>query len=171
MKPRVLITGAGAVCGAGRDPHAIFSSLIEGRSAIAPIEGWDTAKWPVRNAAEIRDFNARTLVDDRKLHKLIRRTDMLGIYAGDRAAEAAGYAAHRDSLPDNVPAQPLKVLLSGARGATGHRALELRPFSRRRAVGTRSRGRRRSGPRALPPERGRVRRRLHRRSADLRTWR
>ena len=79
MKPRVLITGAGAVCGAGRDPDTIFSSLIEGRSAIAPIEGWDTAGWPVRNAAEIRDFNARALVDDRKLHKFIRRTDFFGI--------------------------------------------------------------------------------------------
>ena len=43
------------------------------------------------HAAEIPDFNARALVDDRKLHKLIRRTDMVGIYAGDRAAEAAGY--------------------------------------------------------------------------------
>jgi 3-oxoacyl-[acyl-carrier-protein] synthase-1 len=101
----VLITGAGAVCGAGRDPDTIFSSLIEGRSAIAPIEGWDTAGWPVRNAAEIRDFNARALVDDRKLHKFIRRTDRLGIYAGDRAAEAAGYAAYRDALPEDDAAQ------------------------------------------------------------------
>jgi 3-oxoacyl-[acyl-carrier-protein] synthase-1 len=105
MKPRVLITGVGAVCGAGRDPDAIFSSLAEGRSAIAPIQGFDTTDWPVKNAAEIRDFNARTLVDDRKLHKLIRRTDMLGIYAGDRAAASAGYAAFRDALPEDEAAR------------------------------------------------------------------
>ena len=105
MKPRVVITGVGAVCGAGRDPEAIFAAIGEGRSAIAPIEGWDTRGWPVKHAAEIRDFNARALVDDRKLHKLIRRTDMLGIYAGDRAAEAAGYAAHRDALPESEAAQ------------------------------------------------------------------
>jgi 3-oxoacyl-[acyl-carrier-protein] synthase-1 len=105
MKPRVLITGVGAVCGAGRDPDAIFSSIVEGRSAIARIEGFDTAGWPVKNAAEIRDFNARTLVDDRKLHKLIRRTDMLGIYAGDRAAESAGYATSRDALPEDEAAR------------------------------------------------------------------
>jgi 3-oxoacyl-[acyl-carrier-protein] synthase-1 len=105
MKPRVLITGVGAVCGAGRDPDAIFASLVEGRSAIGPIERWDTTGWPVTNAAEIRDFNARALVDDRKLHKLIRRTDMLGIYAGDRAAESAGYAAYRDTLPDGHAAR------------------------------------------------------------------
>jgi 3-oxoacyl-[acyl-carrier-protein] synthase-1 len=101
MKPRIVITGTGAVCGAGRDPETIFAAIAEGRSAIGPIEAWDTQGWPVKHAAEIRDFNARALVDDRKLHKFIRRTDMVGIYAGDRAAEAAGYAAYRDSLAES----------------------------------------------------------------------
>ena len=36
------------------------------------------------------DFNPRALVDDRKLHKLIRRTDLLGLYAAGRAIERAG---------------------------------------------------------------------------------
>ena len=104
MKPRVLITGTGAVCGAGRDPAAMLEAIVAGRSAIRPIGGWDTTGWPVTHAAEIADFNARALVDDRKLHKLIRRTDMLGIYAGDRAAEGAGYAAHRDALAPDAAA-------------------------------------------------------------------
>lgn len=98
MTARVLITGAGAVCGAGRDPAAMLDAISNGRSAIGPIRGWDTTGWPVTNAAEIADFNPRALVDDRKLHKLIRRTDMVGIYAGDRAALAAGYATYRDAL-------------------------------------------------------------------------
>ena len=83
----------------------MLAAIVEGRSAIAPIRGWDTSGWPVTHAAEIADFNARTLVDDRKLHKLIRRTDLLGIYAGDRAAEGAGYATYRDSLPEADAAQ------------------------------------------------------------------
>ena len=102
---RVVITGSGGVCGLARDPAAMFAAIVERRSAIAPIRGWDTTDWPVTHAAEIADFNARALVDDRKLHKLIRRTDMLGIYAGDRAAEAAGYAAHRDALATDAAAQ------------------------------------------------------------------
>jgi 3-oxoacyl-[acyl-carrier-protein] synthase I len=100
MKDRILITGTGAVCGTGRNPEAMLDAIVNGRSAIAPIKGWDTTGWPVTNAAEIADFNARALVDDRKLHKLIRRTDMVGIYAGDRAAEAAGYATHRKTLAE-----------------------------------------------------------------------
>ena len=101
MTTRVVITGSGAVSGLGRDPALMLDAIVAGRSAIGAIQGWDTTNWPVARAAEIRDFNARALVDDRKLHKLIRRTDLVGIYAGDRAIEASGYAVHRAGLdPD-----------------------------------------------------------------------
>ena len=102
MKPRIVITGTGAVCGAGRDAAQMLGAIVEGRSAMAPIRSFDTSDWPVTHAAEIADFNARALVDDRKLHKLIRRTDLLGIYAGDQAAEVAGYGAYRDSLAEDA---------------------------------------------------------------------
>jgi 3-oxoacyl-[acyl-carrier-protein] synthase-1 len=97
-KRRVVITGTGAVCAAGRDPDAILAAVGAGRSAIAPITQWDASAWPTRVAGEIADFNARELVDDRKLHKLIRRTDLFGLYAADRAIDAAGFTAHRAAL-------------------------------------------------------------------------
>ena len=101
---RIVISGMGAVCGTGRDPREMLAAIVEGRSAIAPIRSFDATGWPVTNAAEIADFNPRAMVDDRKLHKLIRRTDMLGIYAGDRAAEAAGFGSYRDSLAEDAAA-------------------------------------------------------------------
>ena len=97
-RPRAVIAGAGAVCGLGRNPDAMLAAILAGRSAIGAIGGWDTGDWRVTIAAEITDFNARELVDDRKLHKFIRRTDFFGIYAGDRAAAEAGFDAHRVSL-------------------------------------------------------------------------
>ena len=103
-RPRILITGSGAVCGAGRTPAALLAAAREGRSAIAPIQQWDTTGWPVRMAAEVADFNAREFVPDRKLHKFIRRTDMLGIYAGTQALENAGFVAHRATLAPNAAA-------------------------------------------------------------------
>ncbi len=96
--PRVFITGSGAVCGSGMSPTAILDAVQAGRSAIAPIQQWDTAGWPVTVAAETPDFNARALVEDRKLHKLIRRTDMFGLYAASQAIDAAGFVAVRDAL-------------------------------------------------------------------------
>ena len=103
--PRILIAGSGAVCGLGMDPAAMFDAILGGRSAIAPIQGFDTAGWPVTNAAAIADFNPRALVEDRKLHKFIRRTDLVGIYAGDRAAETAGYARYRETLDEGSSAR------------------------------------------------------------------
>ena len=122
MRPRIVITGMGAVCGAGRTPEAMLAAIVDGRSAIGPIRGFDITGWAVTNAAEIADFNARALVDDRKLHKLIRRTDMVGIYAGDRAAEAAGYAAYRDAL-DEGGGEAGRVRVGNALGHPGDAAV------------------------------------------------
>jgi 3-oxoacyl-[acyl-carrier-protein] synthase-1 len=102
--PRVLVTGTGAVCGAGMDPSTILDAVTAGRSAIAPITQWDTTGWPCRVAAEIPDFNPRALVDDRKLHKLIRRTDLVGLYAAGSALGSAEVLAHRDALDDAAKA-------------------------------------------------------------------
>ena len=97
-KPRVVITGTGAVCAAGRTAEAILDAVRTGRSAIAPIRQWDASTWPRRVAGEIPELNPRELVEDRKLHKLIRRTDLFGLYAAAKAIEAAGIVARRDNL-------------------------------------------------------------------------
>jgi len=103
-RPRVLVTGTGAVCAAGMTADEILAAVRNGRSAIGPITQWDTTGWPIGIAAEIADLNPRALVDDRKLHKLIRRTDLLGLYAAGRAIEGAGVTAHRDTLDDAAAA-------------------------------------------------------------------
>ena len=79
-------------------PDAILDAVQAGRSAIAPIAQWDTTGWPVTVAAEMPDFNPRALVEDRKLHKLIRRTDMFGMYAASQAIDASGFIPVRDAL-------------------------------------------------------------------------
>jgi len=94
---RILVTGSGAVCAAGMEPKAILDAVLAGRSAIAPIRQWDTTGWPVHQAGEVADLNPRALVEDRKLHKLIRRTDLFGLYAAGRAIEGAGIIGHRDA--------------------------------------------------------------------------
>ncbi len=98
--PRILITGSGAICGAGATPEAIHEALLAGRGALGPITQWDASGWPVGIAAEVPDYNAGKLTGDRKLLKHIRRTDVFGLYAADRAIEQAGFAAWRETLDD-----------------------------------------------------------------------
>jgi 3-oxoacyl-[acyl-carrier-protein] synthase-1 len=103
-RTRVFVTGTGAVCAAGRDPQSILGAIDAGRCAIAPIESWDTSGWPVRNAGEVKlkESELRQLVPDRKLLKLIRRTDVFGIYAATQALEASGLPAWRDALDEGA---------------------------------------------------------------------
>jgi 3-oxoacyl-[acyl-carrier-protein] synthase-1 len=97
--PRIVITATGAVCSGGKTPGDIYASLRAGASSIGPIRQWDVSHWPTRMAGEVADFNAREMVDDRKLHKLIRRTDLFGLYAAGHAIDGAGLAAYRETLP------------------------------------------------------------------------
>lgn len=95
---RIAITGAGAVCGAGLGVDAIWDAVVQGRSAIKEISSWDPSRWPARVAAEVTGVDNRTLVEDRKLHKLITRTDLFGLYAAGAAIQRSGIAAHRETL-------------------------------------------------------------------------
>ena len=98
MDRQIVITGLGAICALGKDPGAILDALYAGRSAIGPMMEWASADTPPPLAACIPDLAPRELVSDRKLHKLIRRTDLLGLYAAERAIAAAGIAATRETL-------------------------------------------------------------------------
>jgi len=95
---RVVITGYSAICGLGTTPGEIVDALVAGQSAIAPIEAWDASNWTCKVAAELKDYNGGKLLGDRKLLKLVRRSDVFGIYAGGQAIDQAGLNAWREAL-------------------------------------------------------------------------
>jgi 3-oxoacyl-[acyl-carrier-protein] synthase-1 len=95
---RTLITGIGAVCGSGVGTSAIWEAVAAGRSAIGPIQQWDVSEWPTTVSAELNGVDNRTLVEDRKLHKLISRTDMLGLCAAAEAIKQSQVDAFRQGL-------------------------------------------------------------------------
>jgi 3-oxoacyl-[acyl-carrier-protein] synthase-1 len=99
---RIVITGNSAICGAGQDPSVIVDALLEGHSALAPIAAWDAQTWVGNLAAEVKDYNGGKLLGDRKLLKLVRRSDVFGIYAGTQAIEQAGLSAWRETLGETA---------------------------------------------------------------------
>ena len=100
MMSRIVMTGTGAICGAGIDSASILNAVLAGRSAFAPITSFDAERFRGGLAAEVRDYDGGKLLGDRKLLKLVRRSDVFGIYAGSQAIEQAGLAAWRASLVD-----------------------------------------------------------------------
>ena len=99
-KPRIVVTGAGALCASGKHPDEIWEALCAGRSALSPIRQWDTTDWPRRIAGEIADLDPVALLKDRKIQKFIRRSDVFGLYAADQAIGSSGIISYRDSLDE-----------------------------------------------------------------------
>ena len=102
---RVVITGNGAICGAGAFPCSILDALLAGHSALAPITSFNAEPFRGGLAAEVLDYDGGKLLGDRKLLKLVRRSDVFGIYAGTQAIEQAGLTAWREMLVDAEAAQ------------------------------------------------------------------
>jgi 3-oxoacyl-[acyl-carrier-protein] synthase-1 len=101
----IVITGAGALCAAGKQPGEIWDAVRTGCSALSPIQQWDTAGWPRRIAGEIPDLDPVALLRDRKIQKLIRRSDVFGLYAADQAIESARLTAYRDTLDEGAASE------------------------------------------------------------------
>lgn len=74
MSRRVVITGLGLVCGVGNTAPEVWQGLIEGRSGVAPIAGFDTTSFPVTFAAEVKNFDPLNFVDKKESRKMGRFT-------------------------------------------------------------------------------------------------
>jgi len=101
VSDRVFVTGAGVVCAAGHELDGLWERLATGASALAPIRRFDASVWVCARAGEVTSLDARALVPERKLHKLIRRCDMFGLYAADRAIAGAGWDDAQSALSDD----------------------------------------------------------------------
>lgn len=104
MSVRVVVAGSGAICAAGKSPGEIWDAVWTGRPAIRPIQQWNTSGWPTSLAGEIPGLDPRALVEDRKLHKLLQRSDLLGLYVAGRALDESGFIAYRKALDPPVAA-------------------------------------------------------------------
>ncbi|HEX4995518.1 MAG TPA: beta-ketoacyl-[acyl-carrier-protein] synthase family protein [Methylomirabilota bacterium] len=87
---RVAITGLGLVTPLGNDVAATWQALLAGRSGVAPITHFDAGGFPVRIAAEVKQFDPRAAIDDRKLLKLANRSHALALTAAEEAFRDAG---------------------------------------------------------------------------------
>jgi 3-oxoacyl-[acyl-carrier-protein] synthase II len=73
---RVVITGLGLVCGVGNTAPEVWQGLIEGKSGVGPIQGFDTTGFPVTFAAEVRNFDPLNFVDKKESRKMGRFTHL-----------------------------------------------------------------------------------------------
>jgi 3-oxoacyl-[acyl-carrier-protein] synthase II len=69
-KPRVVITGLGAVTPLGNSVPEFWRAVCEGRSGVGPITRFDPKRLDVRIAAEVRGFDPLKVIEKKELKKL-----------------------------------------------------------------------------------------------------
>lgn len=89
MKNRVVVTGMGAITPIGNDVASFWSGIKEGKSGIDYITHFDTEKFKVKVAAEVKDFKPEEFMD-RKEAKRMDRYCQFAMAAAKEAVEDAG---------------------------------------------------------------------------------
>ena len=87
---KVAITGLGLVTPLGNDVAATWDALLAGHSGVAAIDSFDASGFAVWIAAEVKGFDARAVIEDRKLLKFANRYHRFALAAAEEALRDAG---------------------------------------------------------------------------------
>ncbi|HET6770269.1 MAG TPA: beta-ketoacyl-ACP synthase II, partial [Actinomycetota bacterium] len=109
-KRRVVVTGIGPVTPVGIGLKAFWDGLVSGRSGGGDVTLFDTSEFPVRTAAEVRDFDPAVFMEP----KAIKRTDR----AVHFAIAAAKLAWEDAGTPNVEPSRTAVVVSTGIGGLT-----------------------------------------------------
>src|SRR2546429_6777477 len=85
---RAVVTGLGAVTPIGADAPSTWRAAVAGESGIDFIRSFDASEFPVRVAAEVKDFDP-TQVASPKAARRLDRTVLLSLGAGREAVADA----------------------------------------------------------------------------------
>ena len=70
MKPRVVITGLGAVTPLANSMVETWNGLLAGKSGVAPVRDIDTEGLATTIAAQVKDLDAEPFIDKKMLRRL-----------------------------------------------------------------------------------------------------
>jgi 3-oxoacyl-[acyl-carrier-protein] synthase II len=85
---KVVVTGLGAVTPIGNDAPSTWRAALAGESGIDFIRSFDASGFPVRIAAEVKDFDPLTVASAKEARKLDRNV-LLALGAAKEAVEDA----------------------------------------------------------------------------------
>ena len=85
---RVVITGMGTVNPIGNNPEQFYDALIEGKSGIAPLQGWPTENIPSKIAGQVKDLDIADHFEAKEIRRTARFTQLAIIAARQAVAQA-----------------------------------------------------------------------------------
>jgi 3-oxoacyl-[acyl-carrier-protein] synthase II len=98
-RPRVVVTGMGAVSPVGNNIDDMWASLIAGKSGIDYIHSFDTTNFETKIAGEVKNFDA-SLYTSRKLVQRMDRFTQFAVAASLQAVQAARLTINAENAAD-----------------------------------------------------------------------
>ena len=95
-RPRVVITGMGAISPLGLNVAEFWDGLVAGRSGITRITQFDASNLPCQVAGEVKGFDPNKFIDFKEARRMSRCAQM-AIATAQEAVEDAGF---RGEFPD-----------------------------------------------------------------------
>ncbi len=89
MKRRVVVTGFGLVTSCGNNVEDTWSALMRGESGADYIKKFDTEKFPVKFACEVKNFDPLNFMDRKEARRMGAFTHF-AIAASDEAVKHSG---------------------------------------------------------------------------------
>jgi beta-ketoacyl-acyl-carrier-protein synthase II len=97
LRPRVVITGLGAITPLGNSVSETWEGLVAGRSGIGRITRFDPSDLPCKIAGEIKGFDPTKYIDFKEARRM-SRASQVAIGSATQAIEDAGFSG---GWPDN----------------------------------------------------------------------
>ena len=95
-KRRVVITGLGLVTAVGHNVEDTWSSLLAGKSGVAPITSFDASAFSTKISASVRDFDVSPYLEEKQARKMDPFIQY-GMAAGIQAVEDSGLKVTDDN--------------------------------------------------------------------------
>lgn len=98
MSERIVITGYGGISAIGHTVEEIWQAILDQRSGLAPSMHLSDQEVAYPYVGEIKNYQPRHMVSDRKILRVLSRQDVLGLYAADQAINHSELTSYRDQL-------------------------------------------------------------------------
>ena len=112
MERRVVVTGMGAITPIGNNVEEFFNGLIEGKCGIDNITLFDTEKFKVKLAAEVKEYNPEEHFD-RRSAKRLDRFSQFAMIAAREAMKDSGITK------ENTDMERVGIVVSSGIGGLG----------------------------------------------------
>ncbi len=123
-RPRVVITGMGAISPLGHSVEESWGNLLAGNSGIGRITQFDASDMPSQIAGEVKDFDPKVYMDFKDARRMSRASQL--------AVAAARMAIADAGLPEHIPnAERTGVLIGTAVGGIDRAFEEVDTFRER----------------------------------------